>query len=254
MADPGWHCGLSWRRGSRALCWTISERNTASSPSLAGLCGGPAHRTAFLQEIRNNETVADLFRLSPVLPFGVQSDLQRAGAQGAGEAHPAPASLRGAEQGLSTPSTTRVGGNVQGHFGAHLGLPPMDCFQPSVPPSLVGVATSCQLARGARHKSNQRLPASLGLPRPQAVEPSPLQAPTGPTAARSGTPGLPARPPALPRQQTAPSLATDQPADPGRKPNCRYWNGKGHPGPAPLRTQPAILSGPGLCGDSHVKR
>lgn len=111
---------------------------------------------------------------------------------------------------------------------------------------MVGAATSCQLTPGARHKSNQQLLASLGLPRPRATEPSQLQAPSCPTAARSGTPGLSARPPALRRQQTASALATGQPAGPGRKPDSRYWKGSGHPGLAPLRVLPAILLGPDL--------
>lgn len=133
------------------------------------------------------------------------------------------------------------------------GLPPMDCFYPSIPPS-VGAATSCQLTPGTRHKSNQQLPASLGLPRPQAAQPSHLQAPSCTTAARSGTPGLPSRPPALRRQQIALALATGQPADPGRKPDSRYCKGSGHPGLAPLRVLPAILLGPDLQRGSHLKR
>lgn len=186
-----------------------------------------------------------------------------AGAQGAREAHPEPASLgRGTEQRLE-PQPLNSQHNLcrrkcSGLFlrpaVAEPSLLPTDCSHPSIPPSAVGAAASCQLAQGARHKSNQQLPASLGLPRPQAVEPSQLQAPSCPTAARSGTPGLPARPPALLRQQTAPSPATGQPADPGLKPNGRYWNGDGHPGTPPLRTLPAILSGPDLHGDSRGKR
>lgn len=101
------------------------------------------------------------------------------------------------------------------------GLPLTNCFYLPIPPSVVGAATSCQLTPGARHKSNQQLPASLGLPRPRAAEPSQLQALSCPTAAPSRTPGLLAGPPALLRQQTALALATSQPTDPGRKPDSQ---------------------------------
>lgn len=132
------------------------------------------------------------------------------------------------------------------------GLPLMDCFHPFMPPSVVGAATSCQLTPGARHKPNQQLPASPGLPRPRAAEPSQLQAPSCPTAARSGTPGLTGRPPALLKQQTAPALATSQHTDPGWKPDSRYWKESGHPGFAPLKALPATLLGPDLQHGSYL--
>lgn len=197
----------------------------------------------------------------PVLAFGVQSNLLRTVAQGAEEAHPEPASL-GCRAGTGTPASQLTVRPVsEGTFRAILspsvkgpGLPPMGCLHPSLSPSVVGAATSCRLAWGARHESNRQLPASPGLPRPQAVAPSQPQALSCLTAARSGTPGLPPRPPALLRQHTALSLATVQPAHPGLKPHSRYWNGNGHPGFAPLRTSPAALWRPDLHRDSHLKR
>lgn len=120
----------------------------------------------------------------------------------------------------------------------------------STPPWMVGAATSCQPAQGARLDSNQQLPASLGLPRPQAAEPSQLQALCCPTAARSGTPGRPARLPTLLRQQTAPALAPSQQPDLACRSSSGYQEGAHALGarlPPGLREQ-------GLQHGSHLKR
>lgn len=126
---------------------------------------------------------------------------------------------------------------------------------PSIPPSVVGAITSCQLTPPARHKSNQQLPASLGLPRPQAAEPSQLQASSRPTAARSGTPGLPARPPARPSETTDSTGACTRPASrPWTAARLQVLEGSGQPGLAPLRALPATLLGPDLAHGSHSQR
>lgn len=71
----------------------------------------------------------------------------------------------------------------------------------------------------------------------------PFQAASCPAAARSGTPGLPARPPET-THTPAPAPAS-RPAAPELTPNARYQEGRGQPGPAPLRatrrTVPATM-------------